>query len=324
MIGIQKKCQQLPQKILPKKPSITSYESQNSIFDETLSGEFHTSWEHDLWDDVDVIPEDLDLDGLVKYTHTQSPVPNKEPQLSSDPMLSDVIQNKILIPNQANGESILNKETVLFEMIVDNNTDIPLPQDALILANSHRDESMEDLSQNSVSFNESSESGFDDSFCGWEPASILDSYSNEQAFSHEDILKTALTETFPQQRLPTEKQDIQRPTLPDNDQKKRVGRPRKTSVNTVASVPIRGPKKLIENMKRRRQRDLNNIASQKCRAKKKEELLNKAKDCEYQELRNKELKSQEKFLRERVERLRKILIRNGYCLPNLTEATAGL
>ena len=252
MIGNQKKCQQLPQKILPKKPSITSFESQNSIFDETLPGEFHTSWELDLWDDVDVIPEDLDLDGLVQYTHTQSPVPNKEPQLSSDPMLSDVIQNKILIPNQANGESILNNETVLFEMIVDNNTDIPPPQDALILANSHRDESMEDLSQNSVSFNESSESGFDDSFCGWEPASILDSYSNEQAFSHEDILKTALTETFPQQRLPTEKQNMQRPTLPDNDQKKRVGRPRKTSVNTVASVPIRGPKKLIENMKRRR------------------------------------------------------------------------
>lgn len=251
MIGNQKKCQQLPQKILPKKPSITSFESQNSIFDETLPGEFHTSWELDLWDDVDVIPEDLDLDGLVQYTHTQSPVPSKEPKLSSDPMLSDVIQKKTLIPNQTSGESIPNNETVLFEMIVDN-TDIPPPQDALILANSHRDESMEDLSQNSVSFNESSESGFDDSFCGWEPASILDSYSNEQAFSHEDILKTALTETFPQQRLPTEKQNMQRPTLPDNDQKKRVGRPRKTSVNTVASVPIRGPKKLIENMKRRR------------------------------------------------------------------------
>ena len=300
MIGNQKKCQQLPQKILPKKPSITSYESQNSIVDETLSGEFHTSWEQDLWDDVYAIPEDLDLDGLVQYTHTQSPVPSKEPKLSSDPMLSDVIQKKTLIPNQTSGESIPNNETVLFEMIVDN-TDIPPPQDALILANSHRDESMEDLSQNSVSFNESSESGFDDSFCGWEPASILDSYSNEQAFSHEDILKTALTETFPQQRLPTEKQNMQRPTLPDNDQKKRVGRPRKTSVNTVASVPIRGPKKLIENMKRQRydtqkllqqiffsyifrQRDLNNIASQKCRAKKKEELLNKAKDCEYQVL----------------------------------------
>jgi len=320
MIGNQKKYQQLPQKILPKKPSITSYESQDSIFYETLSGEFHTSWEHDLWDDVDVIPEDLDLDGLVQYTHTQSPVPSKEPQLSSDPMLSDVIQKKILIPNQTSGESISNNETVLFEMIVDH-TDIPPPQDALILTNSNRDESMEDLSQYSVGFNESSESGFDDSFCGWEPASMLDSNSNEQEFSHEDILQTAMTENFPQ---PIEKQDMPRPTLPDNDQKKRVGRPRKTSVHTVASVPIRGPKKLIENMKRRRQRDLNNIASQKCRAKKKEELLNSAKDCEYQELRNKELKSQEKFLRERVERLRKILIRNGYCLPNLTVATAGL
>ena len=33
-----------------------------------------------------------------------------------------------------------------------------------------------------------------------------------------------------------------------------------------------------------RQRDLNNIASQKCRAKKKEALLNEAKDCEYQVL----------------------------------------
>ena len=30
-----------------------------------------------------------------------------------------------------------------------------------------------------------------------------------------------------------------------------------------------------------RQRDLNNIASQKCRAKKKEAQLNEAKDCEY-------------------------------------------
>lgn len=33
-----------------------------------------------------------------------------------------------------------------------------------------------------------------------------------------------------------------------------------------------------------RQRDLNNIASQKCRAKKKAELLNEEKECEFQVL----------------------------------------
>lgn len=245
---IENKNQFRPQKILPKKPSTTSFQSQNSIFYDTFPGEFHTSWEHDLWD-VDVVPEDLDLDGLDKHTHIQSLVPSEEPQLSSDPMLSDVIKKNNSNQNETNRESNLNNETVLFEMIVDHTDILPL-QDALISANSLRDECIEDMSQDSVGFNESSESGFDNSFCGWDPASMLE--SNSYVSSNEDILYTALTKTFPQQRLQAQQQDIPTPELTVTDQKKKVGRPRKTSVHTVASVPVRGPKKLIENMKRRR------------------------------------------------------------------------
>ena len=245
---IENKNQFRPQKILPKKPSTIFFQSQNNIFDDTIPGEFHTSWEHDLWD-VDVVPEDLDLDGLDKHTHIHSLVPSKEPQLSSDPMLSDVIKKNNSNQNETNRDSNPDNETVLFEMIVDHTDILPL-QDALNSANSLRDECIGDMSQDSVGFNESSESGFDNSFCGWDPASMLESNSYDS--SNEDILYTALTKTFPQQSVQAQQQNIPTPEMSDTDQKKRVGRPRKTSVHTVASVPVRGPKKLIENMKRRR------------------------------------------------------------------------
>ena len=244
MIENQNKIQQRPQKILPKKPSIAS---QNNIFDDILSGEFHTSWEHDLWN-VDVVPEDINLDGLDQYA--QSLEANQQPQLSSDPMLSEVTENTMKIQNQINGENNQANETVLLEMIVEN-TDLPPPQDALILANPLGVECIEDISQNSVDFNESGESGFDDSFCGWEPSSMMDSnVLDKDSNQEEDLLQVALTETFPQQRLQKTKDWCTE--MFANEQKRRVGRPRKTSVHTVASVPVRGPKKLIENMKRRR------------------------------------------------------------------------
>ena len=254
MIGKTNKLQLLPQKILPKKPSITNSANQSTIFDDTFPGEFHTSWEHDLWG-VDVIPEDIDLDGLDHFTHGLA---NEEPQLSSDPMLSEVIEENSLHLNQASQNNTHENETVLLEMIVDN-ADIPLPQGALVLANSLGNESIEEISQNSVDFNDTSESGFDDSFCGWDPSSMMDSnsYDQEQDNTHEDLLQTALTETFPQQRLHTEQQDFTKSDLyssqmTESNQKKRVGRPHKTLVHTVASVPVRGSKKLIETMKRRR------------------------------------------------------------------------
>ena len=88
-----------------------------------------------------------------------------------------------MIVNETMGESQDDNGTVLFEMMVDNTHTTP-PQDAFVLANSQDstiDEYIEDISaQNSIGFNESSESGFDDSFCGWEPASILDTNSFEQ------------------------------------------------------------------------------------------------------------------------------------------------
>jgi len=244
MIGNQNQIQQRPQKILPKKPSIAR---ENNIFDDILSGEFHTSWEHDLWN-VDVVPEDINLDGLDQYAHSLEA--NKQPQLSSDPMLSEVTENNMTIQNQLNGENNQENETVLLEMIVENTDDLPPPQDALILANPVGVECIEDISQNSVDFNESSESGFDDSFCGWEPSSMMDSNSMDKGSNQEDLLQAALTETFPLQRV--QKMKDWCTEMPDNEQKRRVGRPRKTSVHTVASVPVRGPKKLIENMKRRR------------------------------------------------------------------------
>ena len=79
---------------------------------------------------------------------------------------------------------------------------------------------------------------------------MMDSNSFDKSSNQEDVLQAALTETFPQQRLQETKDWCTE--MSDNEQKKRVGRPRKTSIHTVASVPVRGPKKLIENMKRRR------------------------------------------------------------------------
>ena len=85
----------------------------------------------------------------------------------------------------------------------------------------------------------------------------------EEDWTAQSILEEPLTDL-------TSSQGIERSELSSGKTKRRVGRPVKTEGRNVTELPTgRGvTKKTLQRARYRRMRDLNNIASQKCRLKK--------------------------------------------------------
>merc|ERR1719461_1668406 len=79
----------------------------------------------------------------------------------------------------------------------------------------------------------------------------------------------------------------------------------------VTTVPFSGPKKIIEQAKKRRLRDLNNIASQKCRAKKRQARMNDEILCQELQIRNALLKTKLESLENNVKILRNYMLQSG-------------
>ena len=92
------------------------------------------------------------------------------------------------------------------------------------------------------------------------------------------------------------------------------GRPTKIHHPIIASVPDKGAKNYAV-MKKRRQRDLNNIASQRCRAKKKLERIQEEQECGELENKNRTLKDQTRHLEMKIQRFKKMLEANSIPVP---------
>merc|ERR1712073_104670 len=116
-------------------------------------------------------------------------------------------------------------------------------------------------------------------------------------------------------------------TTPTRNQKKRLksnteereksgvrGRPTKIHHPIIASVPNKGAKNYAV-MKKQRQRDLNNIASQRCRAKKKMERIQEEQECGDLEHINRKLKDQTRHLEMKIQRFKKMLEANNIPVP---------
>merc|ERR1711978_145710 len=183
---------------------------------------------------------------------------------------------------------------------------------AFILADANTDNYLElenfSTSTDSIDFNSTIDSGFDDSFQGWGAESLLGP-DHDQTTG--DILQEALDSiTTPQ----NQKSRRLRNYTKEKEKSGVRGRPTKIHHPIIASVPDKGAKNYAV-MKKRRQRDLNNIASQRCRAKKKMERIQEEQESENLENKNRSLKDQTRHLEMKIHRFKKMLEANNIAVP---------
>merc|ERR1712079_795958 len=164
--------QPLHKKPLPKKPSSTAasnalieeyslapwqQQQQQEEADLTFPGEFHTCWEERLWYDSAPPAEDtsINIDSLDRFAH-------------GDEAVSLLTANPVLATMQIQDQGILE----VMEMEVETNPVMMAPpENAFVLADANTDNylELENLSTttDSIDFNSTIDSGFDDSFQGW-------------------------------------------------------------------------------------------------------------------------------------------------------------
>merc|ERR1712079_135091 len=195
----------------------------------------------------------------------------------------------------------------VMEMEVETNpVMVAPPENAFILADANTDNyiDLENFSTttDSIDFNSTNDSGVDDSFQGWGAESLL---------GHGDILQEALDS------ITTQTQNQRKRLESNNEEREKSGvrgRPTKIHHPIIASVPDKGAKNYAV-IKKRRQRDLNNIASQRCRAKKKMERIQEEQVCGKLEQINRTLKDQTRHLEMKIQRFKKMLEANNIPVP---------
>jgi len=312
--------QPLHKKPLPKKPSSTAasnalieeyslapwqQQQQKEEADLTFPGEFHTCWEERLWyDSAPPAEEDtsFNIDSLDTFAHGDEAVS----LLTADPVLTTMAT---MSTGQIQDQGIVE----VMEMEVETNPVMMAPpENAFILADANTDNYLElenfSTTTDSIDFNSTIDSGFDDSFQGWGAESLLDP---DYGQTTGDILQEALDSIT----TPTQNQKKRLKSITEVREKSGVkGRPTKIHHPIIASVPDKGAKNYAV-MKKRRQRDLNNIASQRCRAKKKMERIQEEQECGDLENKNRTLKDQTRHLEMKIQRFKKMLEANNIPVP---------
>jgi len=85
--------------------------------------------------------------------------------------------------------------------------------------------------------------------------------------------------------------------------KRKVGRPKKT-YSDITVVPTKASAKTIEQAKQKRNRELNNIASQKCRAKIKQRRIDEEREAEDLQRKNNQMKAEVESLENAIKRMK--------------------
>jgi len=319
--------QPLKKKPLPKKPTNDNASEEDLFLENILPGEFHSDWERNLWggdeptNNPDIFYDVTGLDNFVHVDETKNHVrelldshsnniedieaPTADNFVGQDPMMQDanlqVQGNFHVVTEDDNINRVVNlaDTEVVMEINLDAISTMAPPNDAFIIAEASDNLPSEPLVDNeeSISFNHTSfDSGFEDSFQGWRPENLED---------------TCHTMDISLESSPGLEYSREIETDQNYSVKKRVGRPPKRTKTEITTVPFGGPKKVIEQAKKRRLRDLNNIASQKCRAKKRQARVNEQILCQELESRNTSLKTQFESLEWKVKILRNYMIQSG-------------
>ena len=306
-------------KPLPKKPSSTAasnalieefslapwqQQQQEEEADLTFPGEFHTCWEERLWyDSGPPAKEDtsFNIDSLDRFAHGDG-----VNLLTADPVLATM---STMSTGQIQDQGIVE----VMEMEVETNPVMMAPpENAFILADANTDNYLElenfSTTTDSIDFNSTIDSGFDDSFQGWGAESLLGPDHDQNTG---DILQEALDSITTHQN---QKSRRLRNYTEEREKSGVRGRPTKIHHPIIASVPDKGAKNYAV-MKKRRQRDLNNIASQRCRAKKKMERIQEEQECGELENKNRTLKDQTRHLEMKIQRFKKMLEANNIPVP---------
>merc|ERR1712073_147060 len=261
-----------------------------------------TCWEERLWYDSGPSAEEdtsFNIDRLDRFAHGDEAVS----LLTANPVLTTMSTGQIQDQGIVEG----------MEMEVETNPVMMAPpENAFILADANTDNYLDfenfSTTTDSIDFNSTIDSGFDDSFQGWGAESLL---GTDHGQTTGDILQEALNSIT----TPTQNQKKRLKSNTEESEKSGVrGRPTKIHHPTITSVPDKGAKNYAV-MKKRRQRDLNNIASQRCRAKKKLERIQEEQECGELENKNRTLKDQTRHLEIKIQRFKKMLEANNIPVP---------
>ena len=171
-----------------------------------------------------------------------------------------------------------------------------------------------DVIDPSLDLDQSFDSGFGEGFKGWSFESLLN-HDQDQEEEKSDPTFEIDTKTV---RTSVIKRSHKKSKMPNNANQPRrsVGRPRKViAMPVVAEIPRDVSEQEKEKMKKRRMRDLNNIASQRCRAKKRMMLIQEEKECEQLEKQNVQLKQNIANVQQQIQKLKTFFALRGIPLP---------
>ena len=279
-------------------------------------GEFRCQWERSLWEE-DVEPVSLIQDPLISATtpgyqvNSQLPCDSVFPPVLADDSYMNVDEEPtetvevLLVPINDFVLPTDNEPLRIDDLDIED-----IPKD---LPTFSTDDDFKDIlgfinsGSNSIDLDNSFDSGFEESLQCWSNKSLInqDEEKDERddpTFSFSPIFSTK------RKGRKREAQESLTPVL--KTPKRKVGRPCRTYV-TVAEIPVNATKKEKQELKKRRMRDLNNIASQKCRARKKELRLKEEQECISLENRNKQLRQRTEELSKQITELKKLMTERG-------------
>ena len=274
-------------------------------------GEFGSQWERILWEE-DVEPVSLIQDPLISETtpgyhqvkSQMPPVLAEDSYMSVDEEPTETVE-VLLVPIN---DFVLPTDN---EPLRIDDVDIEdIPKD---LPTFSTDDDFKDIlgfinsGSNSIDLDNSFDSGFEESLQCWSNKSLI---NQDEEKDERDDPTFSFSPIFSAKRKGRKREAQESLTPVLKTPKRKVGRPCRTYV-TVAEIPLNATKKEKQELKKRRMRDLNNIASQKCRARKKEMRLKEEQECISLENRNKQLKQRTEELSKQITELKKLMTEQG-------------
>jgi len=278
-------------------------------------GSFHSDWEKGLWTETTHEPINNEENPQCTENYQDTPLlMNQDPLLAMDPKLLNSV-----IPSSFDGEGVegFQQQEITVSVEVSNQS-IPVNGQWTVIAEGTYDSSTPALNNydDTTSFtNTSFDSGYEDqTYQGWSYESLRDPASKyvpetlnlTNSFDNalmDDYLPVSEDVTLPNSVNNAKKRKTKTGVTSTGEPKRKVGRPKKT-YSDITVVPTKASPKTIEQAKQKRNRELNNIASQKCRAKIKQRRIDEEREAEDLQRKINQMKSEVESLENAIKRMK--------------------
>jgi len=315
---------------------LSNMEEYNHCFGEEFlpgGGIFHSDWEEGLW--TENPQEPIHIEANTVYTDNFQETPllmNQDPLLAMDPkLLNSVIPSNI---DCGDDEGLHHEHQEITVNVEVSNHAAPANGQWTVIAEAAYDSATLNNYDDTTSFtNTSFDSGYEDqTYQGWSYESLRDPASQKyvpETLNMTNTMENAMVEGY----LPVS-ESVTKYKSKDNakrikktgfttagEPKRKVGRPKKTYTD-VTVVPTRASPKAIEQAKQKRLRELNNIASQKCRARTKQRRIEEEREAEDLVRKNSQMKDEVQSLENAIKRIKQKFIQANLQIPDFPFCSA--